>query len=239
MKQYDASTAFWDEEYSECELTDLTGITLSVEPTFDACLNVFAQNTRRVLDFGCGSGDILFQCADFGHLTYGMGIDRSETGIRYAKQMASYNHYRNLDFIVGDLSHFSQMEDASFDGIILSNVLDVVPKDVELAIFHEMTRLLSDDGYLLVKLNPYATQQQLDNWGFAKIEDNLYEDHGVLRVRNLHTKTWKRQFKQQFTIQRYLEFPYPWQAGMNRLFLLQKKTAAHRTVLHKDVPKAG
>lgn len=225
MKQYDASTALWNEVYSECKLTDLSDATLTVEPTFDACLNVFAKNSRRVLDFGCGSGDILFQCADFGYLTYGMGVDRSETGIAYAKQMANLNHYRNLDFLVGDLSTFSQMEEDSFDGIILSNVLDVVPPDVETDIFSELTRLLKPDGLMFVKLNPYATDTELKENGLTCFEENLYEENGVLRLRNLHTKFWKREFKEHYSIERYLEFPYPWQEGMNRLFLLRKTSS--------------
>ncbi|MDO5520242.1 MAG: class I SAM-dependent methyltransferase [bacterium] len=223
MKQYDASTALWNEVYTECELTDLTDTTLTVEPTFDACLNVFAKNSRRVLDFGCGTGDILFQCADFGYLEYGMGVDRSETGITYARQMAGLNHYRNLDYMVGDLSTFSQMEEESFDGIIVSNVLDVVPKDVEQEMLTELTRLLKTNGLLFVKINPYATEEELKAYGLTRFDEDLYEENGVLRLRNLHTKFWKNEFTKDYSIERYLEFPYPWQEGMNRLFLLKKK----------------
>ncbi len=232
MKQYDASTALWNEVYSECKLTDLSDATLTVEPTFDACLNVFAQSSRRVLDFGCGSGDILFQCADFGYLTYGMGIDRSQTGINYARKMANLNHYRTLDFVVGDISYFSQMEDESFDGIIVSNVLDVVPQDVESQIMSELLRLLKADGLMFVKLNPYATESQLKEYGYNRFEENLYEENGVLRLRNIHTKFWKREFEKHFTVERYLEFPYPWQDGMNRLFLLRKTNTDAKVLDH-------
>lgn len=223
MKQYDASTALWDKVYTECKLVDLTGEKLEVEPTFDACLKIFSQNSKRVLDYGCGTGDILFQCADFGYLNYGMGIDRSEIGIKYSNKMAKLNHYKQLDFVVGDITYFSQMEDGCFDGIIVSNVLDIIPKDVENTILNELTRILKDDGLMFVKLNPYASDAELEGFGLTQFQENLYEEDGVLRLRELKTETWRHEFEKDFTIERYLEFPYPWQDGMNRIFLLKKK----------------
>lgn len=223
MVEYDASTELLDEVYSECELVDLSGEKLEVEPTFDACLKIFTTYADRILDYGCGSGDILFQCADMKNLTYGMGIDRSEVGINYAEKMAKLNHYYNLDFVTGDIDTLKQMDDESFDGIILSNVLDVTPKDVAHAIYVEITRLLKKDGYLFLKLNPYATKEELIQHGLTPIGDNLYEEDGVLRLRELDTKSWHNILETSYTVERYLEFPYPWQEGMNRLFLLKKR----------------
>ncbi|WP_167954892.1 class I SAM-dependent methyltransferase [Anaerosporobacter faecicola] len=223
MEQYDASKELWNEVYSECKLVDLTGEKLEVEPTFDACLQIFAQNTKRVLDYGCGTGDILFQCADFHYLTYGMGMDRSEIGIQYAEKMTKLNHYTNLDFVLGDITDLKQMDDESFDGVILSNVLDVTPKEVAHSIFYELTRILQKNGYLFLKLNPYATKEELIHHGLTPIGDNLYEEDGVLRLRELDTPTWYHALEQEYTVERFLEFPYPWQEGMNRLFLLRKR----------------
>ncbi|SHM67419.1 Methyltransferase domain-containing protein [Anaerosporobacter mobilis DSM 15930] len=223
MEQYDASTELWDQVYSECELVDLNGEKLKVEPTFDACLRIFSQNTHRVLDYGCGTGDILFQCADFGYLTYGMGIDRSEVGIHYAEKMAHLNHYQQLDFVTGDIDNLKQMDDECFDGILLSNVLDVTPKDIAHTIFTEITRILQSGGYLFLKLNPYINKDDLIQLGLTPIGDNLYAEDGVLRLRELDTPTWYHILEPSYTVERYLEFPYPWQEGMNRLFLLKKK----------------
>lgn len=223
MKEYESSTALWNEVYQECKLEDLTNETLTVEPTFDACLQLFAEKSPHVLDFGCGTGDILFQCADFGHLSYGLGIDRSEVGITYATQMASLNHYRNLDFVLGDISYLSQLDDEVFDGIILSNVLDVIPKEDADQIMFQLNRILKKDGLIFLKLNPYITNDQLDYYELKHMRDNLFEKDGILRLRRLTTSQWHKEFEHDFIIERYLEFPYPWQEGMNRLFLLQKK----------------
>lgn len=222
MEQYDASTKLWDETYQKYELKDLTGIKLQVEPMFDACLQVFAENTSHIVDYGCGTGDILFQCADFGKIEYGIGIDRSKAGIEYGNKMARMNHYYQLDFVQGDASYLQQMEDGDFDGVILSNVLDVMPKDTAEEIFEQLTRILSSHGLVFVKLNPYYTQEELAEYGFDRLSDNLYEENGILRFRQVSTSKWEKRFEEQYTLERYLEFPYPWQAGMNRLFLLRK-----------------
>lgn len=226
MKEYDASIGFWNKEYGKCRLEDLTGEELEVEPMFDACLRLFSRKSRRVLDYGCGTGDILFQCEEYGGLEYGLGIDRSETGIDYGNQMANINHCRQIEFVDGDITYVSQMEDGSFDGIILSNVLDTIPKEDADIILSELTRLLKTGGLIFLKLNPDYSDQQLKDYGLQPMRDNLYELDGVLRFRKLDNSEWKKVFEKDFDIVRYLEFPYPWQPGMNRLFLLRKKKKA-------------
>jgi len=114
------------------------------------------------------------------------------------------------------------MEDGSFDGIIVSNVLDIVPKDVENNILKELIRLLREDGLMFIKLNPDTTDEELKGYGLTQLQDDLYEEDGVLRLRKQSTNKWRQEFEKNFTIERYLEFPSPWQEGMNRLFLLKK-----------------
>ena len=69
------------------------------------------------LSSGCGTGDILFQCYEFGNTDSGLGVDLSETGIEFAKKFASVNNYHNLDFQIGDISFFDNYNSNSFDGI--------------------------------------------------------------------------------------------------------------------------
>ena len=153
----------------------------------------------------------------------GLGYVGIVLAIEFAKKFASVNNYHNLDFQIGDISFFDNYNSNSFDGIILSNVLDVMPKDVALKTFRRLTDLLVPSGLMFVKLNPYYEKSDMKAWGFTQIKDNLFEENGVLRYRELDTASWKQSFEKHYEIIRYLEFPYPWQDGMNRLFLLQKK----------------
>lgn len=223
LREYDASIALWDKVFTECKLEDLSNEKLEVEPLFDDCLKLFANACTRVLDYGCGTGDVLFQLMEIKELIYGLGIDKSEKGIEYCNKMAMLNHFRHLDFVAGDIEQLKQIEENSFDGIILSNVLDVVPYEVAVSIMKELVRILVKGGHMFVKLNPYYSKEKLIEYGFECLRDNLYTDEGVLRLRQVDTLTWHKKFERQFEIERYLEFPYSWQEGMNRLFLLKKK----------------
>lgn len=89
-------------------------------------------------------------------------------------------------------------------------------------VFDELTRLLRKDGLIFLKLNPFYSETELTEIGLTKIKDNLYEEDGVLHLREVDTVAWHRAFEKRYDIIRYLEFPYSWQDGMNRLFLLQK-----------------
>lgn len=222
-QDYNRAVNLWNETYSHCKIVDLKGKNLSVEPMFDICLDIFASKCKNILDFGCGTGDVIFQCYEFGNMNYGLGVDLSQTGIDYARKMTLVNNYHGLNFDIGDISYFDSYEEGSFDGIILSNVLDVMPKDVAVTTFIRLTELLPPKGLMFVKLNPYYDKEDMKKWGMTQIKDNLFEEDGVLRYRELDTVTWKHSFEKSFNIIRYLEFPYPWQEGMNRLFLLEKK----------------
>ena len=186
-RDYNRSINMWNDVYSKCKIVDLKGKSLSVEPMFDICLDIFASECKKVLDFGCGTGDVIFQCYEFGNMDSGLGIDLSETGIEFAKKFASVNKYNNLDFKVGDISYFDNFADGSFDGIILSNVLDVMPKDVALKTFKRLTDLLAPKGLMFVKINPFYEKSDMKEWGLTQIKDNLFEENGVLRYRELDT----------------------------------------------------
>ena len=83
------------------------------------------------------------------------------------------------------------MDENSFDGIILSNVLDVMPKE------------------------------ELESFGYENMGNHIYEENHVMRLRQATTKYWKDRFARFGKEIVYLEFEYPWQEGMNRLFVYQ------------------
>lgn len=80
MREYNRETKLWNSVYRESPSADLRNEELTVEPMFDGCLRYFAEHTRRVLNFGCGSGDILFQYHQYAPKNRGVGIDESMDG---------------------------------------------------------------------------------------------------------------------------------------------------------------
>ena len=94
----------------------------------------------RILDIGCGGGDLLrdLRHAGFPHVT---GIDISEESISYCKSQNISEVYRM------DAAKLS-FADASFDLIIASDILEHMQDDE--AVLREWRRVLSDKGVLIL-----------------------------------------------------------------------------------------
>lgn len=223
MKAYEKEVELWNKIYADSDPADLREIKLSVEPGFDMCLQEFGEQTRRVLDFGCGTGDIVFQYIQNFPEHRGVGIDEAETGIEFAKETAKLSGYDRLHFFTGDSHMLMDFDEGEFDGIILSNVLDVMPEQVDEKILQKLDRILAPGGYWFIKLNPYYTAEELRDFDYEKEEGHLYEEDGILRLHQETTNHWKKVFEKYGTIERYMEFNYPWQEGLNRLFLVKKR----------------
>ena len=222
MDAYDREMGLWNKIYSEYQPVDLREIELTVEPGFDGCLREFGEKTKRVLDFGCGTGDIIFQYMQYFPDHHGVGIDEAEKGIAFAEKTARMSRYSRLHFFTGGGELLDSFEDGEFDGIILSNVLDVMPEQVDEAVLRKLNRVLAPGGCWFVKLNPYYTAKELREMDYEKEDGHLYEEEGILRLHQETTNHWKRVFEAYGTVERYMEFTYPWQEGLNRLLLVKK-----------------
>lgn len=119
---------------------------------------------------------------------------------------------RNLDL---------KVEPMSFDGVILSNVLDVVPKDISTTVIDDLERVLKPGGYWFIKMNPYYSKEELESFEYKNAGNNIYEKDHIMRLRQATTNYWKEKFARFGKEIIYLEFEYPWQEGMNRLFVYQ------------------
>ena len=117
---------------------------------------------------------------------------------------------RNLDL---------KVEPMSFDGVILSNVLDVVPKDISTTVIDDLERVLKPGGYWFIKMNPYYSKEELESFEYKNAGNNIYEKDHIMRLRQATTNYWKEKFARFGKEIIYLEFEYPWQDGMNRLFV--------------------
>lgn len=223
MKAYDRENKLWNDVYSQCRPVDLRAFNLTVEPGFDEVLKEFGEKTSRVLDFGCGTGDIMFQYMQYFPEKRGVGIDEAEEGIAFAKETARLSRYDRLHFFTGNSGMLDEFTEGEFDGIILSNVLDVMPEQAARVVLKRLDRVLAPGGYWFIKLNPFYTPKEIEEFDYKQKAPHLYEEDGILRLHQETTKHWKRIFEKYGSIERYMEFIYPWQERLNRLFLVKKE----------------
>lgn len=116
----------------------------------------------KILDIGCGRGDIVFYLASLG--TKAFGIDYSKAAINLAN-MARKKHNKkiqnNTSFLLDNAKNLN-FPDNSFDIIITVDVFEhLYPEELEL-VMKEISRVLKNEGILLVNTEP--NKIYLDFW---------------------------------------------------------------------------
>ncbi len=104
----------------------------------------------KVLDIGCGRGDLAIECARRG--AKATGIDYSEDGIEIAKsslKKQKLNIQKNVSFFKMD-SKKLEFEINSFDIITSYDVFEHLYKDELEIVMNEISRVLKPKGILLV-----------------------------------------------------------------------------------------
>jgi len=102
---------------------------------------------ERVLDLGCGTATQLAQIAQLNPQTAFLGLDLSEEMLGNARRHVASLGLSNVEFIHGDMTCLSGLEDCSFDGVICTMALHHLPAEEDLrGCFQEITRVLKQDG---------------------------------------------------------------------------------------------
>lgn len=216
MITYDRIAEYWDKIFKDTEITTISSKSIGHDD-LDEALDWLCQDSVSILDFGCGSGIWLFKCSFRGTKTH-LGIDISEEGIKVARELQKVNKKETFNFTAGGVEKLESVAGGSFDGVILSNVIDnLIPSDAIKAL-EEVKRILKRNGKLLVKLNPFITDEQIKEWNIKIIDKNFLDDG--LYLWNQTTEEWTELFENYFSIVKYKEIYFPKYEQFNRLFLL-------------------
>jgi 2-polyprenyl-3-methyl-5-hydroxy-6-metoxy-1,4-benzoquinol methylase len=112
----------------------------------------------RVLDVGCGSGDVAFLAADLVGLTGEvMGVDRERRAVDWANARAHSQETRNVNFVEGDPA---EMEfDQEFDAIVGRLVLMYYPDPVDT--IRKLMRHVRSEGLIVFQEMDQANARSL------------------------------------------------------------------------------
>lgn len=100
-----------------------------------------SENPKNILDFGCGYGQTLSEISKIGEYKL-IGYDIEPDAITHAKNSG-------LDIIDGNLTRLTDIK-WKFDLIIMSHVLEHMPKSEIISTLNHIKNLLSKNGKLLV-----------------------------------------------------------------------------------------
>ena len=207
----------WDDIFKKEEVIKIINKETGIKE-FDDALDWLSIGVESVLDFGCGNGSLLYKIAARGAKEL-IGIDISEEGIRIAHRLKEVNDVEKSEFIVGGVESLEKLEDNCVDAIVLSNIVDnLSPKDCR-KVLKECKRILKTDGKVLVKLNPFITEEQIREWNIKVIENNFLDDG--LFLWNQTDKEWFETFEKYFNVIKNYEIYYKEHNQTNRIYLLR------------------
>lgn len=180
-------------------------------------INWLVSGSRKILDFGCGSGGLAFLCALRGAEAV-LGIDLAKAGIELANACATY--VPQCRFVHGSIELLRKLPDRYYDALILSNILDNMCPEDSLSALAECTRVLKPGGKAFIKLNPCLSQEQIANWNIRILEGDLLDD-GLL-LWNKDDEFWLETFQKFFCTVEKREVYYQEYEKTERLFLCYK-----------------
>jgi ubiquinone/menaquinone biosynthesis C-methylase UbiE len=104
---------------------------------------------RRVLDAGCGRGEVLLACARRGAEV--AGVDYSEDAVEITRE--TLRKFPQADIRLGDVTALP-WPDGTFDRILFSDVIEHLDAPQTVPALRELRRVLRPDGFLLVHTAP-------------------------------------------------------------------------------------
>lgn len=222
-KENETLIAFWDDWFKKLTPEKIDKTQVKAENDLDLYLKELGDVSERVLDLGTGAGYGLLTTKLLGQkVAYALGIDPSANAINYLKELCHQSEIDGIDLRQGDHQILKDFEDESFDGIVCSNTLDVVPLETSNAMIEEITRLLKPGGLFVMKLNFYLTEALIERIKMEEVAPNTYALNGVIRGLNFTTDEWIAKFE-GFDLVKQSEFERVKNGPKDRVLMLKKR----------------
>jgi trans-aconitate 2-methyltransferase len=151
-----------------------TGLNLRHYLIFRTCLRYGLRRNHKVLEIGCGIGQLTGLLAKFvrkGHIT---ATDISQRSIGVARRRVGA---KNVQFLVSDMRDFDSGE--LYDLILLPDVLEHIPAENHAELFLRLSGMMHPDSVLIIHLpHPRNIEfyQRHDPGALQIIDQALYSD---------------------------------------------------------------
>ena len=220
---------FWDKAFAMTE-EDMAGMreqARGVAPEELAPSEKLAQAAAslgacsKALDYGCGNGWAAVIAAKSGCASV-TAVDMAEGAVSAARFTAEI-FGAEVDCEHIDESWLGSVPQGEYDGIVCSNVLDVVPPETAGEIIEGLASAAAPGASVIIGLNYYISEETAKAKGI-ELEDGrcLFSD-GILRLVSRTDGEWEELFKPFFTVERLEHFAWPGEEKeTRRLFYLKK-----------------
>ncbi len=132
-----------------------------------------SDGISRVLDLGCGAGDLSSFLSGEGFQV--IGLDLAESAVRFARE-----RHPELKVVQANIAQRLPFQSGTFDAVTASLALHYFPWSTTLSIFEEVHRLISEGGFFFFRVNSTTDQAHGAGRG-QQVEPHLYEWGGRLK----------------------------------------------------------
>ena len=232
-KDYDAAKSFWNTAFAlddEARQNAESAIDRGngwrqmapSEKLFEAARTLGSR--QRVLDYGCGRGWAAIIAAKSGCADV-TGVELAENAVKsaefYAKLFEVSERVRVRHITEEWLSNEAS---ESYDGIICSNVLDVVPQEVAENIIENLARVAQKDAPVIIGMNYYMEPKDNPEKKMTVKNGNCVYVDDILRLVCRTDEEWTETLGRYFAVEKLDHFAWPGETTeRRRLFYLRKK----------------
>ena len=223
MSDYRGTVSYWDKVFKEASLKLDIDKPLSFAE-IEKGLHWVCRDSKNIMDFGCGSGKVLFRCLGLGAEKV-LGIDISPNAVSIAERIVTNNGLTgSAEFAEGSLSILKGISDQSYDAAILFNVVDnMIPEDAR-ELISEMKRIVRPKGKIFMKLNDYYPDSFFrDNRGYEMVGSDFYHEKSGLFLWNLSEKAVEELVGPQFEIEWSSRIEFKEYKIWNRIYYLRRR----------------
>ena len=215
LQDYRDALTFWNEAYTLREekkeryhqLTpESNADVLAASKKLASIIRDELKNQNRVLDYGCGEGwaGMLLCQAGCRDVTCAEMAENAIALVKTVQQKLQIGH--ELHPVVIDENWLSALPDRCFDGIVCSNVLDVIPTSVCESILSQFARILQKGGKLVIGLNYHADLKDVPEKGITIRHGNCLYINDTLRLVSRSDEEWTELFSRYFTVEKLTHF---------------------------------
>jgi ubiquinone/menaquinone biosynthesis C-methylase UbiE len=214
---------FWNHQFESVEPMELSKEDFPVEKDLNRLLKAVGDTSKKVIDVGSGWGYGIIAAKLLGSMIEeGYALDPSQHALHAYQETLDKTHITGLKGICGTHEELKAFTENTFDGVICSNVLDVVPLETSMEIIDEIKRVLKSQGLCLLKFNFFLDDALIERIHMEKIDEDTYTINGVIRGLNKTTDAWISIFS-DFQLIEKAEFDRIPNGPKDRVLLLRKK----------------
>ncbi len=179
---------------------------------------------KKILDYGCGHGWASFIMAKNGAKDI-TAVEVTKSAMEAAFMLAEESGLEDQIHVTSiDTEWLSQQEEAIYDGLFCSNVIDIVPCEVAEDMLKNMARVTMKDARVVISMNYFMEPKENPERKLTIKKGNHVYIDDILRMVTRTDEEWSEILGKYFEVVTIDHFAWPKEeTERRRIFFLRKK----------------